>query len=363
MKAKKEKAARKNLSRDSNLRKVREGVDAWNTWAEALSSQNLDWRADLRDANLEGLDLRGALLRRAILSGANLKGAKLVEAQLRGAKFRNADLQGADLSGSNLRRANFEGANLLDADLSGASLLSVNLAGAVLEGTNFRDAILGNTFFVATNLAGAKGLKKAKHSTPSHVSIDTLVQSQGKLPDAFLRGVGLSPRMQSIIHGARSLREVAFEQWMNEGGSTRIATCFISYSKKDREFVQRLRDQLNEIGVDYWYDDERLKGGQNISDSVVQAIEDRDKTILVLSNNSIASEWVTVEIKQAFKEEERRKNVVLVAVKIDAEIDAASPVLVKIEKTKIVDFSKAIDDPEKFKKPFTELTRALSSAS
>jgi hypothetical protein len=363
MKARKEKAARKNLSRDANLRKIKEGVDAWNIWAEALASQNLDWRANLRDANLEGLDLRGAQLRRAILSGANLKGVNLADAQLRGAKFRNADLQGADLSGSNLRRANFEGANLKGTNLSGASLLSVNLAHAVLDDTNFREAVLGNTFFVATNLAGAKGLKKAVHSTPSHISIETLVQSQGQLPDSFLRGVGLSPRLQSIIHGARSVREVAFEQWLREGGSTRLATCFISYSRKDRQFVQKLRDQLNEIGIDYWYDDERLKGGQNISDSVVEAIEKRDKTILVLSNNSIASDWVTVEIKHAFKEEEKRKNTVLVAVKIDTDIDVASPLLVKIERTKIVDFSRAMDDADRFQRAFTELTRALASSS
>jgi hypothetical protein len=361
MRAKKEKQASEDLFRDSNLRKINQGVAAWNAWAEALASQNLDWRADLRDANLAGLDLAGAQLRRAILSGANLKGSNLVEAQLRGAKLRAADLHGADLSRSNLRRANFERANLLGANLSGASLLGANLSRTVLKGTIFRDAVMGNTVFAGTNLASAKDLDRTTHSTPSHISVDTLVKSRGRLPDAFLRGIGLSPRLQSIIHGARSVREVAFEQWVNEGGSTRLATCFISYSKKDREFVHKLRDHLNEIGVDYWYDDERLKGGQNIADSVVEAIETRDKTILVLSGSSMRSDWVAVEIDQALKQQEIRQKVVLVAVKIDDEIDVASPVLMKIERTRIIDFSNTHDNAKKFQKVFTELTRALAS--
>ena len=362
MKAKKEEAASKNLSRDANIRKIKEGVDAWNAWAEALSSQSLDWRADLRDADLAGLDLRGAVLRRALLSGANLRGANLAEAQLRGAKFRSADLQEANLSRSNLRRANLERANLRGADLAEASLLGANVSQASLESANFAGALLGNTVLVATNLAGAKGLDQTSHSTPSHISIETLVQSGGGIPDAFLRGLGLSPRLQSIIHGDRSLREVAFEQWMKEGGSTRLVTCFISYSKKDRQFVAALRDRLNRLGVDYWYDDERLKGGQNIADSVVEAIEKRDKTILVLSNNSITSDWVTVEIQQAFKKEERSATGVVVAVKIDDEIDVASPLLARLERSKIVDFSNTGDDAERFDQAFTELTRALAEA-
>ena len=77
-------------------------------------------RANLRDA-----DLRGANLRNADLSGANLRGANL----------RNADLRDADLSGANLR-----GADLSDAHLRDANLHSADLSDAHLRDANLRDA-------------------------------------------------------------------------------------------------------------------------------------------------------------------------------------------------------------------------------
>ena len=85
-------------------------------------------RANLRNANLIGADLRdadlsGANLRYADLSGADLSGADLSGANLRYADLSGADLSGADLSGANLRNANLIGADLRDADLSGAVLM------------------------------------------------------------------------------------------------------------------------------------------------------------------------------------------------------------------------------------------------
>ena len=68
--------------------------------------------ANLRYANPQGADLRGANLRHADLQGAYLRGANL----------RHADLQGANLRGANLRGANLRGANLRDANLRDADL-------------------------------------------------------------------------------------------------------------------------------------------------------------------------------------------------------------------------------------------------
>lgn len=56
-------------------------------------------------ANLRGADLRGANLRGADLIGADLSNADLIDA-----KLSNADLSGANLSGADLRGANLSGA-------------------------------------------------------------------------------------------------------------------------------------------------------------------------------------------------------------------------------------------------------------
>ena len=66
--------------------------------------------AVLRDAVLRGADLRGADLSRAVLSDAVLRGADLSDAILRDADLRGADLRGAVLRGAVLRDADLRGA-------------------------------------------------------------------------------------------------------------------------------------------------------------------------------------------------------------------------------------------------------------
>lgn len=89
-------------------------------------------RANLRDANLQGVslwrpNLRGADLQRANLWGANLRGANLRDANLQEANLQEANLQDTDLRGANLRGADPLGADLRGADLKGANLRGANL--------------------------------------------------------------------------------------------------------------------------------------------------------------------------------------------------------------------------------------------
>ncbi|MDB9307642.1 pentapeptide repeat-containing protein [Aphanizomenon sp. CS-733/32] len=78
-------------------------------------------KAELGDANLQSLDLKGsnfsyADLSQANLSGTNLRGCDLSFADLSEANLQNADLRGAMLFSANLRQANLEGTHLEKAD-------------------------------------------------------------------------------------------------------------------------------------------------------------------------------------------------------------------------------------------------------
>jgi uncharacterized protein YjbI with pentapeptide repeats len=112
--------------------------------------------ADLRQANLRGVSLRGVLLLRADLRGANfiyadLRGAVLVDADLSTARLGRADLAGA-----NLRFANLDAALLSRANLAAASLAYANLAGARLLGADLRGSDLrGARMDPATTLSEA----------------------------------------------------------------------------------------------------------------------------------------------------------------------------------------------------------------
>ena len=78
-------------------------------------------------------------LRDADLQGADLRDANLWDADLQGADLRDANLQGANLQGAKLRDANLQGANLRDANLWDANLRDANLQGANLRDSNIID--------------------------------------------------------------------------------------------------------------------------------------------------------------------------------------------------------------------------------
>lgn len=93
-------------------------------------------RADLYGANLRGANLYGVNLYGANLRGANLYGANLRRATLRGANLCEAGLGGADLHGVDLCEADLCGANLYGADLRGVNLRGADLYEADLRGAN-----------------------------------------------------------------------------------------------------------------------------------------------------------------------------------------------------------------------------------
>lgn len=160
-------------------------------------------RADLRGANLWNANLRGADLRRANLGYANLASAKLEGADLRGANLWGAKLEHyVNLRGANLRNANLgyayligayfgdadlRGVNLWGADLTGAFLGGAKLGGARLKDSNLEGANLADADLEGANLEGAK-LGGAKLLGAYLEGADL---SETSLDNADLRGANL----------------------------------------------------------------------------------------------------------------------------------------------------------------------------
>jgi uncharacterized protein YjbI with pentapeptide repeats len=342
-----------SMADEEQLRILKQGAEAWNAWREEHGGQpdlraadlhkadlrgadliaadlreaNLGGadlvgadirKADLRKANLEGTDLRATDIRGADLGGANLVravlgGAKLCETDLSGAVLQWAELTQADLSVANLTAADLRGATLSAADLhrtnlGGADLRKASLTWAKLNETELSDADmgqaqLGRTIFANLTLKSCKGLEACDHHGPSSIDIQTL-QRSGQLPLTFLRGVGLP---DTLIEYLPSLLGQAIQHY----------SCFISYSSNDDEFVHRLHADLQDKGVRCWFAPHDMKIGAKILDTLDQAIRLRDKVLLVLSEASIASEWVEDEVTKAFAEERQRGGTVLFPVRLD----------------------------------------------
>ena len=90
--------------------------------------------ANLIEARLQGATLDGAQLQEALLREAQLQGAFLFWAQLQEALLRGAQLQGATLNTTNLQGATLDGAQLQGAFLPEARLQGADLARADLRG-------------------------------------------------------------------------------------------------------------------------------------------------------------------------------------------------------------------------------------
>ena len=96
-------------------------------------------------ADLRGVDLSGADLRRAIFDGADLSGA-----DLRGASFRRANLMKAALDDSDMRNARFVKAKLSLSNMQGARMDGADLRGirgryAIWREANWWDATMDDS--------------------------------------------------------------------------------------------------------------------------------------------------------------------------------------------------------------------------
>ena len=114
-------------SKEKQIRVLKTNIKLWNRYMRFCLSVNVEFSADLSDANLSFADLRSADLRYADLRYANLSSADLSSADLSSADLRYADLSSADLSSANLRSANLRYADLRYADLRYADLSSADL--------------------------------------------------------------------------------------------------------------------------------------------------------------------------------------------------------------------------------------------
>lgn len=77
-------------------------------------------------------------------------------------------------------------------------------------------------------------------------------------------------------------------------------TLFISYSSEDRYTVWPLVDNLeHRLHTRCWIDKEKIKVGEDFVNAIYEGIDNADAVLLMLSDNSIASEWTRKEIDHA----------------------------------------------------------------
>jgi hypothetical protein len=373
------------MTNSEYLEILEQGVSVWNNWRLSKSNKKpdsdsektnkldclpIDLRgADLRKMKLNGVNFSDVNLRHADLSGAKLKSAKFYRADLFKADFIGAELIEADLSESyarrvlfndadlrnaNLKRVDFHNADLSDADLrnadlSEADLTDANLSRADIENSQFNHCTIGWSTFGNVDLSLSTGLETIKHIGPSTIGVDTIYQSKGSIPKIFLRGVGAP---DNFIEYMGSLTGKGFEYF----------SCFISYSSKDKEFAERLYADLRNRDVNCWFAPEDMKIGDKIRQRIDISIRIHNKLLLILSENSLSSEWIEDEVEAAYELERSKNKAVLCPIRIDDFIfDTCQAWAAKLRRARnIGDFTKWRND-DYYKKALERLVRDLKT--
>jgi uncharacterized protein YjbI with pentapeptide repeats len=346
-----------NAANPEHLAIFRKGVWEWNRWR----LQNPYIVPVLAHSQLNSIDLSGINLSNAVLSEVNLNGAELNNANLYQAELFYANLQNCDLTGANMQGAKLHEANLNGANLYQANLYRADFIGTRLDGTVLTNAVCLTTAFSDVDLSKVIGLDQIKHLGPSSIDFATLVRSRGAITRGFLHGAGLPDVFIDYLPALLSAAQVI-----------QFYSCFISYSHKDEEFAKRLHARMRVENLRVWFAPEDIEAGKKLYEQIDQAIRIYDKLLIVLSKNSLKSEWVMTEIRKARKTElkaNRRKLFPIRLVDFETikewecfDAESGKDLAVEVREYFIPDFSDWKDN-NSFEMAFDKLLRSLKTGA
>lgn len=92
---------------------------------------------------------------------------------------------------------------------------------------------------------------------------------------------------------------------------------FISYSHKDKDFVDKLGLKLVEKRIKVFIDRWEMKLGDSITNKIQDAITDASFLMVILSKNSIASDWCKREITTGLMLELDKRRIVVLPILIE----------------------------------------------
>jgi hypothetical protein len=277
------------MANPEHVAKLKEGVEAWNEWRKTSKE-----RPDLSEVELYGDSLDKYDLRYADFSGASLTVVRLRSASCDECCFEGAVLIGVHFIFTMLRRCNFKG----------SQIAYTAFQDCFLDDADFSTARLADNTFSGISLQGARGLDAAQSSRNS-IGIDAYFNAGG-LPESFLRGSGVP---EEFIEYAASLVGKAIEYY----------SCFLSHSSRDDEFTRRLYNDLQGKNIRTWFAPEDLKIGDRFRARIDESIRIHDKSVIILSANSINSDWVETEVESALDREQKEGTDVLFPIAIDEE--------------------------------------------
>lgn len=296
-------------------------------------------RSILADDNVRELLEKGSSIRKDF-SGKNLKGANLT-----GYDLSDINLSEADISGANLNGAKLINANLTKTQAVGTNFTGADLTGSCIEGWNIDhrtklDGVMCRYIYL---------LNGKQERRPNIGEF-----SDGQFSQLFEKVFYTA----NLILGMRGIESIP--SLFNE--ALKYESCFISYSSRDEEFAKKLYNDLKNTHVRCWFAPEKFKIGDKLRTTIDESIDSYDKILIILSENSIKSNWVEHEIEKALEKEIKKSHPVLFPIKIDEavmSINTGWPAKIKRERH-IGDFGEWRIQ-QKYDNAFQRLLRDLES--
>lgn len=96
-----------------------------------------------------------------------------------------------------------------------------------------------------------------------------------------------------------------------------MSSIFLSHNSKDKPFVRKLANDLRRQGFYVWVDEAEIKLGDSLIEKIREGLDRVEYVGVVLSTNSINSEWVKKEIDIAMNQEIEGKKVKVLPIMLE----------------------------------------------
>jgi hypothetical protein len=149
-------------------------------------------------------------------------------------------------------------------------------------------------------------------------------------------------------------------QFLRARQPVQVNPLFISYSHLDSSFVDKMEQELNNAGIRFWRDVHHATSGR-LEKQVEKAILDNPIFLLVLSTNSVKSDWVQHEVRLARRLAAESGRDVLCPIALDQSWKTSKwpeRLREQVAEFQILDFSNW-ESQSSFQEMFSKLTNGL----
>ena len=313
-------------------------------------------KSDFSDSFFEDCDFKDISISESNLDGIQIDDSKIDQSQIINSSFKKAKI-----NVTRIRTTLFFETSFYASNLAYNSFISTEF-----EKSNFLEAEFGGSVFSAVEFKGNFNMEKAFHYYPSYIDFMTLNLSRD-LPNEFMIGCGLNDweiefsRLYGKKLDNHSINDILYKLYDQRAHKAiQISPIFISYSHKDAVFVQALEKKLTSLGIRCWRDVHSTTAGR-LESQIDKAIRHNPTVLLILSKDSVNSDWVQHEAREARKLEKELNKDILCPIALDESWKKSNwpkRLHEQILEYNILDFSHWKDET-KFSRKFSRLIDGL----